>query len=56
MFDLECDENSRFSDLRDTCDLSNLGNSAIFFEPNQGTLPDVSRNINSKKFSNGFCS
>ena len=54
MFDPECDGNSHFSDLKYTCNLSNLGNSAIFFRPNQGTLPNVSRNNNSKSFQMVF--
>ena len=41
MLNLKCDRNSHFSDLKDTCNLSNSVKSATCFKSSKGTLLEV---------------
>ena len=56
MLDPKCDENSHFSDLKDTYNLSNLVKPATCFKSSKGTLLDVLLTNKPKSFQKTFVS
>ena len=54
MLDPKCNENSHFSDLKDTYNLSNLVNSGTCFKSSKDTLLDVLHTNNPKSFQKTF--
>ena len=54
MLDPKCDGSSHFSDLKDTCNISNLVKSTICFKSSKDTLLDVLLTNKPKSFQKTF--